>query len=136
MEISNDLLRGLMITLLAIISYLLISTYIEFQPLPLIIALGAGAVIAFLNKDVEPGDINIFRVVMFAGFALFIIGSVVVFQQNEIIAYSLDVIQALAFGLLITSVGLILLISQLPTLVYHNVKTLKKLKKSVKKQQV
>lgn len=130
-----DIVRGLMITLLAIISYLLISSivteeeYNVINSLIILIALGAGAGITILNKDISRKDLNVFRLLLFIGLALFVTGNVLIFQKSGSGAYDLNVIQVLTFGLLIASIGLILVLSQIPAIVYQNIKAVIKERK-------
>ncbi len=130
-----DIIRGLMITLLAIISYLLLSSFIETEgyslvnALIIVMALGAGAAITILNKDISRKDLNVFRFLLFIGLALFIAGNVVIFQKTNEVIYDLSVVQALTYGFLVASIGLILLLSQIPPIVYHNIKEIIKQKK-------
>ena len=134
-NVSSHLVRGLMITLLAIISYLLISSFIESEEysvinaLIIVISLMAGAGITILNKDMSRKDVNLFRLLLFIGFALFITGNIVIFQKTSEVLYDLAVIQMLTFGLLVASVGLILILSQIPPIVYQNIKEAFKEKK-------
>ncbi len=135
MHISMDIVRGLMITLLAIISYLLISSivtqeeYNVINAVIILISLGAGAGITILNKDISRKDLNVFRLLLFVGLALFVTGNVLIFQKSGSGAYDLNVIQVLTFGLLIASIGLILVLSQIPAIVYQNIKEVLKEKK-------
>jgi len=124
-----------MITLMAIIFYLLISSFIESEEYSLInaliivISLLAGAGITILNKEMSRKDVNLFRLLLFIGFALFIAGNVLIFQKTNEALYDLAVIQTLTFGLLIASIGLILILSQIPPIVYQNIKEAFKKKK-------
>lgn len=135
MSLSMDLVRGLMITLLAIISYLLISSLYQIEGydlinlLIIIISLSAGAAITVLNRGMSRKDLNLFRILLFVGLALFVVGTVLIYQKTNESLYDLTIVRTLTFGLLIASIGLILILSQIPPIIYHNLKEIFKLKK-------
>ncbi|TFF88124.1 MAG: hypothetical protein EU548_09285 [Promethearchaeota archaeon] len=121
-EVSIEVFRGLAIILLSIIGYFLISPYIDYGGLPLLIALFSGVLIILASKDIKRNELMIFRITLISGGALFIIGNLYIVPNLNMLILTEKIIYELTLGLLLSSIGVIVIFSSMPIIIYRNLK--------------
>jgi len=115
-----NVFRGLAIMLLTIIAYMIIDSLINIPLLTIMLCAAAGTLIVFTCKGMNKEELNMFRASLIMGIVFFFIGNYIIFSERTKVYYDLTAITTMTFGFFFAAIGMIVMFSSIPIIVYKD----------------
>lgn len=116
-----DTFRGITIMLLTIIAYMLIDSFFHLRLITYALCAGSGVLIILTCKNISREDLNTFRATMILGIAFFLIGNYILFSNLNNATYDTTLIYVVSIGFFLTAIGMIVMFSSIPLIVYKDI---------------
>lgn len=130
-EAGMDSFRGLAIMLLTIIAYMLIDSLTKIRLIALILCIISGVITLLTCKKIDRKELNTFRATLMLGALFFITGNIIIHINSEKAYYDSVALYTVTLGFFLSAVGMIIIISSAPLIIYKDVEEHAKRKQAI-----
>ena len=120
-EISMAMFRGLTIMLLTIIAYMLLDSILKISSVTFILCAASGIITIFACKDISREELKMFRMTLALGAVFFMFGNWIILTNMDKAYYDTTVLYIVTLGFFLTAVGMIVMFSSTPIIIYKDV---------------
>lgn len=122
--------KGLTIMLLTIIAYMLIDSLLNIPLLTFMLCGVSGTITIIMCKNIDRKELKTFRAVMILGIIFFVTGNYVVLKNADNAYFDTSAFYLLTLGYFLSAIGMIVMFSSIPLIVYKDLKDQLKTSKS------
>jgi uncharacterized membrane protein len=127
-----DSFKGMTIVMLTIISYMVIDSLLNTQLITFILCGIAGLLVLIICKKIKRDELNTFRALLITGLIFFVIGNYLVLTNKDSIYYDVTLLYSLTLGYFLSAIGMIVMFSSIPLIIYKDLEAHFKLRLSIK----